>query len=151
MSEPVGQATGAPDGGIHEGGCLCGAVRYRTRGAPRRVIVCHCTFCQRVTGSAFLVEAIFEKANVEIAGGPTGTWEHRSDETGRALRPRFCARCGTTFGMTLEWFPEVQAIFGGTFDDPRWLKVDKHIFARSAVPWMAFPPDAEVHQRHFLY
>ena len=53
--------------------------------------------------------------------------------------------------MTLEWFPEVQAIFGGTFDDPCWLKIAKHIFARSAVPWMPFAPDAEVHQKNFLY
>jgi hypothetical protein len=41
----------------HEGGCLCGNVRYVTHGSPRYQAVCHCTFCQRVTGSAYLVEA----------------------------------------------------------------------------------------------
>ena len=53
--------------------------------------------------------------------------------------------------MTLEWFPEVQTILGGTFDDPHWFEIDKHIFARSAVRWMTFPSGAEVHHKHFLY
>ncbi len=136
---------------VHEGGCFCGSIRYRTRGEPRRGLVCHCTFCQRLTGSAYVVEAIFLKEQVEITGGPIGTYEHRSDETGRALRPQFCARCGTTFGLALEWFPEVQTILSGTFDQPHWFKIDKHIFARSAVRWMTFPPGAEVHHKHFLY
>ncbi len=136
---------------VHEGGCFCGSIRYRTRGEPRRGLVCHCTFCQRLTGSAYVVEAIFLKEQVEITGGPIGTYEHRSDETGRALRPQFCARCGTTFGLALEWFPEVQTILSGTFDQPHWFKIDKHIFARSAVRWMTFPPGAEVHEKHFLY
>ncbi len=69
---------------VHEGGCFCGSIRYRTRGEPRRGLVCHCTFCQRLTGSAYVVEAIFLKEQVEITGGPIGTYEHRSDETGRA-------------------------------------------------------------------
>jgi hypothetical protein len=46
--------------------------------------VCYCTFCQRLTGSAYLVEAILLKEQVEITGGPIGTYEHRSGETGRA-------------------------------------------------------------------
>ena len=44
---------------IHQGGCLCGTVRYRTVGRPERTTICHCTFCQRLTGSAFLVEPVF--------------------------------------------------------------------------------------------
>ncbi len=53
---------------IHKGGCLCGAVRYTTQGDPMRVTVCHCTWCQRRTGSAFAVESLFELEQVEIAG-----------------------------------------------------------------------------------
>ena len=136
---------------IHEGGCVCGAVRYRTKGAPQAAFVCHCTYCQRASGSAFLVEVAFPKEAVEIAGGPIGTYEHKSDESGRALYPQFCTRCATKIGMTVELVPGVQVIFGGTFDDPNWFDIDRHIFARSAVKWMTYPPDATVHQKHWLY
>ncbi len=81
---------------VHEGGCFCGSIRYRTRGEPRRGLVCHCTFCQRLTGSAYVVEAIFLKEQVEITGGPIGTYEHRSDETGRAS-----ARTGSSSGRMI--------------------------------------------------
>ena len=43
---------------VHHGGCLCGEVRYRTTAKPVRVTISHCTFCQRMTGSAYLVEPI---------------------------------------------------------------------------------------------
>ena len=48
--------------GGHDGGCLCGDVRYQVAAAPLRVTICHCTFCQRFTGSAFLVEPISRKS-----------------------------------------------------------------------------------------
>ena len=53
---------------IYEGGCLCGAVRYRTTAEPVVTTICHCTFCQRLTGSAFLVEPIFRAEAVSFSG-----------------------------------------------------------------------------------
>jgi len=38
---------------IHEGGCVCGGVRYRTTGKPQRVSACACTWCQKRSGAAF--------------------------------------------------------------------------------------------------
>jgi hypothetical protein len=67
------------------------------------------------------------------------------------LKLQFCPNCGTKIGMQLEWFPEVQMIFVGTLDDPHWLKMERHIFTRSAVKWMSYPRDAEVHEKHYLY
>jgi hypothetical protein len=58
---------------IHEGGCLCGSVRYRAKGKPSRVSVCHCTDCRRCTGSAFAVVAHFKDENLEISGGALST------------------------------------------------------------------------------
>jgi len=80
---------------IHEGGCLCGSVRYRAEGKPARVSVCHCTDCQRRTGSAFAVVAHFKKENLDVTGGPLSTYEYRSDESHRWIRLEFCLRCGT--------------------------------------------------------
>jgi len=70
----------------HEGGCVCGAVRYRVINAPARTSACHCRFCQRRTGSAFGIGAYFREADVEILSGELKTYEHRSDETQRWLR-----------------------------------------------------------------
>jgi hypothetical protein len=52
----------------HQGGCVCGFVPYVTTGAPLRVTVCHCTWCQRRTGTAFAVVAAFDEKRVEIHG-----------------------------------------------------------------------------------
>jgi hypothetical protein len=75
---------------LHEGGCLCGDIRYRVRGLPLEAIVCHCTSCQRHTGGTFRVAGFFPAENVEYAGPSPTTFEHRSDESDRWLRLEFC-------------------------------------------------------------
>ena len=126
---------------IHEGGCLCGAIRYRVTGKPQRVGACHCTFCQRRTGSAFSVHAFFDEKNVECSGDGLTTYEERSDESNLGLCLHFCKRCATTVMLTVERFPGMRLITGGTFDDPNWFKIDRHIWTRSALHWMVFSPD----------
>ena len=137
----------------HEGGCVCGSVRYVTQGEPLRVTVCHCTWCQRRTGSAFAVEPIFNEEQVKISGGPLTRYRHISDESGRWLDLEFCARCGTNIGFTLQWRPGARAIDAGTFDDPSWIRTDRHhfryIFLRSAQKWSEVPGGAEAYEKHF--
>ena len=70
---------------MHEGGCLCGAVRYRVTNAPFRTGVCHCRFCQRRTGSAFGVGVYFKKDDFALTRGSLKSYEYRSDESGRWL------------------------------------------------------------------
>ncbi len=81
---------------IHEGGCVCGSVRYRITGDPIAATVCHCRFCQRRTGSAFSQPVFFKADQVGFSGGPMKMYVHHSDESHRWLRMQFCARCGTT-------------------------------------------------------
>jgi len=137
----------------HEGGCVCGSVRYVTHGEPFRVTVCHCTWCQRRTGTAFAVEPVFNAQQVEITGGPLTKYRHISDESGRWLEMEFCPTCGTNIGLTLEWRPEVRIIDAGTFDDPSWIRADRyvfrHIFLRSAQKWSVVPDGVEQYEKHF--
>ena len=135
---------------IHRGGCLCGHVRYRTLGKPERTTICHCTFCQRLTGSAFLVEPVFLTKNVEIEKGVVSTFDYHSPDHGRVLHVNFCSKCGTHLSLLFERFPTMQGICGGTYDDPTWFKPDRHIFTRSAVPWMAYPHDVSCFERHAI-
>jgi hypothetical protein len=127
---------------VQEGGCLCGAVRYRVSNVPMRTIICHCTFCQRRTGSAFGFMLYFKQGAVTMTGA-LSSYEHRSDESDRLLRIEFCPNCGTTVSMTADVFSGLRGIAGGTFDDRSWIKVDRHVWTRSAHPWVTLPTNVE--------
>ena len=127
-------------GAIHEGGCLCGAVRYRVRGTPIVSVACHCSFCQRRLGSAFATFAYFEETNLDFVGGVT-EYEHRSDESRRWLRTQFCTRCGTTVTHKAEGRPGQRAVALGTLDDPDSVRIDRHVWVRSKRPWVTIPPE----------
>jgi hypothetical protein len=138
----------------HQGGCVCGAVRYVAHGDPARVTICHCTWCQRRTGSAFGVEAVYEQSRVSFLGRPIRAYRHVSEPSGRWLDQYFCTQCGTNLGLTLEAAPGTRSIPAGTFDDPSWLTRDRirfrDIYMRSARDWSELPAGAEQHQAHFL-
>jgi hypothetical protein len=132
---------------VHEGGCACGAVRYRVKGEPVRTNVCHCTFCQRRTGSAFGIGIFFKEEDIEFEQGELKTYEHHSDESHRWLRLGFCPNCGTTVTWTVEILPGARSIAGGTFDDRDWYKIERHIWTRSAHPWVVIPPGVKVFEQ----
>lgn len=138
----------------HEGGCLCGDVRYRTLAEPIRVTICHCQFCQRFTGSAYLVEPIFRRGDVAFLGAPAKQFGHRSDESGKRVTLNFCATCGTNICLELERFPDVLGLCGGTFDDPNWFDRApdrcRHIFTRSAQNGVVLPAGYDLYEAHAL-
>ena len=115
--------------------------------------MCHCSWCQKRTGTAFAVEPVFEEHQVEIRGGLLSHYRHVSDESGRWLDLDFCPTCGTSIGFTLEWRPGVRAIDAGTFDDPSWIRADRYpfryIYMSSAQDWSVVPAGAEQHEKHF--
>lgn len=129
---------------VRHGGCLCGAVRYRLHGDPVVGTVCHCKFCQKRLGSAYAVLASYEMDAVEIEG-EVKEIEHRSDVSGRWLRMQFCPACGTTVSHTSEWRPGKRAMTAGTLDDPSWLRIDRHIWTQSKLPWVVIPEGVESH------
>jgi hypothetical protein len=137
----------------HEGGCVCGAVRYVAVGAPERVSFCHCTWCQRRTGTAFGAEAVFKEDAVRFTQGTPQIYRHHSDLSGRWLDQHFCARCGSNLGLTLEAVPGIRSIAAGTFDDPSWLDPQsapfRHIFLRSSRAWAEVPEYCERYEMHF--
>jgi len=127
----------------HEGGCSCGAVRYRLHGAPMFVHCCHCTQCQRATGSAFVVNAIIEADRVEMLGGEIAVTPGPS-ESGRPHDVHRCAACGTA--MWSDYGRRRVMIFlrVGALDDPSVFPPDVHIFARSKAAWFALPDATRV-------
>lgn len=132
------------------GGCLCGEVRFTTTGRPLQVLVCHCTMCQRATGSAFSIEPVFLKERVELQGDSLAIYHHRSAEHGRLFHFSFCRTCGNRIGLTLERFPSVQVLYCGTFDDPSWLVPSAHIFTERALPWSVLPSHTPCFKQHIF-
>jgi len=120
----------------NEGGCLCGRVRYATLAMPDRVTVCHCRFCQRATGSAYMVEPIFGKGDFTLLEGSPRTFDQMSEGSGKTVHIHFCGDCGTRLWLSFDRFPDAIGIYAGTFDDPCWFPIDpassKHIFLGAA-------------------
>ena len=132
---------------IHEGGCACGALRYRVRAAPVRTGVCHCKYCQRRTGSAFGVNVYFSKEDFELTRGELKLYQHRSDETNRWLKMEFCPSCATTVTWTLEVQPDLRGVAAGSLDDTSWLRIERHGWTRSKQYWVTIPSGVEVYEK----
>jgi hypothetical protein len=95
---------------FNQGGCLCGAIRYATQAEPMRVTYCHCKFCQRATGSAYMVEPIFHKSSIGIISGKPATYTQASEGSGKQVTINFCSTCGTKLFLGFERFPDVVAL-----------------------------------------
>lgn len=124
---------------VHEGGCVCGAVRYQTRGEPARVSMCSCEWCTKRTGSAFGISVYFDQDRIEFLKSDFEIFRLVSD-AGRWLETEFCKRCGTTVTWTLEFLPGKRGIAGGTFDQPTfWSRPERYVFVRSKPEWLEVP------------
>ena len=122
-----------------DGGCACGALRYRLASEPLFVHCCHCLNCQRQTGSAFVINLLIEADRLQVvAGTPHRVDAPRDDGSVQAIFR--CPRCEVA--VFSEYGPsEVRFVRGGTLDDPTTISPDVHIFTRSKVRWVALPPD----------
>lgn len=131
---------------VHEGGCLCGAVRYRANGPALRTLVCHCHFCQKMTGSTSYAESMFPIDAVEI-DGQLSVYDHYSETSGKAIHLHFCPRCSTMVTLTFDRWPEFRAISRGTFDDPNWVDIGSHIWTESAQSGVVLPANTDCFRR----
>lgn len=139
---------------VNHGGCLCGAVRYATVSSPLRVTICHCRFCQRATGSAYMVEPVFAKTDFEITSGAPATYSLASQGSGKQVTIHFCATCGTKLFLAFERFPDHFGVYGGTFDDPDWFErtplTSRHIFLDSARQGTIIPAGVRTWREHTM-
>ncbi|HZZ87636.1 MAG TPA: GFA family protein [Caulobacteraceae bacterium] len=118
-----------------QGGCACGAVRYRLASAPMFVNCCHCTWCQRETGSAFVINAIIETDRLELIQGetleiPTAT------ESGTPQLIHRCPACHVALWSHYGGRRYGAFVRAGTLDQPSGVQPDAHIFTRSKQPWV---------------
>lgn len=122
-----------------EGGCQCGAVRYRITAMPIVFYLCHCSECQRQTSSAFGESLRLRAETLEIEGS-LKIVTRRSD-AGRLREGHFCPSCGVRIFHGTRDSPEIN-IKAGTLDDTSWLVPAGHIWTRSRQRFIRLETDA---------
>ncbi|HEX7250708.1 MAG TPA: GFA family protein, partial [Burkholderiales bacterium] len=124
---------------LYEGGCTCRAVRYRLLSRPLFVNCCHCRWCQRETGSAFVLNAMIEADRVELlAGEPEAVMTPSASGKGQKIWR--CSKCRIAVWSNYSGAGDaVRFVRVGTLDEPDRLPPDVHIFTASKQPWVVIP------------
>jgi len=131
-----------------EGGCACGAVTYRFDFPLMIVHCCHCRWCQRETGSAFVINALIETSKLAVTGAvETIVTPSQSGKGQIVIR---CPRCKIAlWSHYAGGGPKVAFVRVGTMGDPAACPPDVHIFTGSKLPWIKLPKDAKAFPRFY--
>jgi len=119
------------------GGCQCGHVRYELVGAPAGLVVCHCSGCQRQSGSAFGMSLDVAAEHFELRRGTLRTFEIDCD-SGRRKTCSFCPECGVRIHHACG--DGSLSIKAGTLDDRSGLEPEAHYWTAEKQPWVSIPP-----------
>ncbi len=128
----------------HQGGCLCGAVRYKLRGAPDWSAHCHCRSCQKATGAAFTTWAGMKKENFEVTTGRLTVCNTSPD-----VERGFCGRCGTSLTYVAEkGWPGQVSVLAPTLDDPGIVAPTAHVYVEHRLPWVKLDDGLPTHEQY---
>ena len=119
-----------------EGGCTCGAVRFRMTARPLFVHCCHCRWCQRETGASFALNAIIEADRVVLLKGEPEAVDTPSN-SGKGQKISRCPHCRIALWSNYAGAGDaLRFVRVGTLDEPDRLPPDIHIFTASKQPWV---------------
>jgi hypothetical protein len=122
-----------------EGGCTCRQIRYRMSGAPMFVHCCHCRWCQRETGSAFVINALIEADRTTLLQGAPEVIDTPSN-SGKCQNISRCPNCRVAIWSSYAGAGDaLRFLRVGTLDDPDSFSPDIHIFTSSKQPWVVLP------------
>jgi hypothetical protein len=113
-----------------EGGCLCGAVRYRIGAAPDHADYCHCRMCQRATGAPVVAWLTVARAAFAWTRGEPAVY--RSSASAERL---FCQTCGTQLAFRDISEPQDLDVTLASLDDPEAVRPTHHIWTSSRIGW----------------
>jgi hypothetical protein len=117
-----------------DGGCLCGQVRYHSDSSPLFTALCHCTHCQKQSGSAFSIIVAVKARSLEILGDIKAFSDKGGDD--RAVSRQFCPTCGSALFTVGDGAPGVTFIKAGTLDDTAQLEPTMALWCESRQPWV---------------
>ena len=125
--------------GVFEGRCTCGSVRYRMQAPPMIVHCCHCTWCQRETGSSYVINALIETDRLAVLDGePVEVLTPSASGKGQKIWR--CPECHVALWSHFAGFGDkVSFVRVGTLDDEYKFEPDVHVFTTSRRPWVRIP------------
>ncbi|MBS0220069.1 MAG: GFA family protein [Proteobacteria bacterium] len=117
-----------------DGGCICGALRYRVKDLPLAVFMCHCDNCQKRTGSAFSLSMIVWRKDFETTSGET-LWCDLPGGSGALHRQHVCPHCLTRTHTEMMAHPDIINVRPGTLDRPQAVMPVAQVWTSAAHPW----------------
>jgi len=118
--------------------CVCGQLTVTINGDPARVNLCNCRECQRRTGSAFQLGALFDDSQIKAIGGEAKTYT-RTGESGRTMTLHFCPTCGVSVYFRAEGRPGMIGVHAGCFADPDFPAPNMALWTRTKHHWLTLP------------
>lgn len=127
------------------GHCYCGNIAFEAEADPATVMVCHCTDCQELTGSAY--RAVVTANDLVVTKGSPKVWIKTAD-SGRQRAHAFCADCGSPiYSGPTDGSLATVSLRIGTVDQRRELEPHKQIWTGSALPWAIILTGLEGHEK----
>jgi hypothetical protein len=120
-----------------QGGCQCGAVRYRLTSAPLSVYNCHCKDCQRLSGAGWSMSMIVREADFAVTGATVQY--RRTADSGNVITMNFCAHCHGWMWNDPP-VPGIKVARAGTLDDIDWAVPVGNIWTDSKAAWANIDP-----------
>ena len=126
----------------YTGGCQCGGVRYVLKAEPIRTVACHCSECQKQSGSAFGMSMIVPEASLTVTG--TTKSYVRTADSGNRNEGVFCPECGNRIYQIPRHFKDALVLKPGTLDDTSWVRPSHFAFMKSCQGWVPIPEGVTV-------
>ena len=118
------------------GQCHCGAIRYEAEVDPARTQACHCTDCQRLSGSPYRVSIPAPRESFVLLSGNPRIYVKTAD-SGNKRAQAFCADCGSPIYSSAVSDPPMYSLRVGCLDERAALPPHKQIWCRSSLGWAA--------------
>lgn len=119
-----------------DGGCHCGAITYEAEIDPEKVVICHCTDCQALSGSAFRTVVLTAAENFKLLSGTPKTYV-KTAQSGNKRAQVFCPDCGAhLYAGPVETGTGMLGLRGGTIRQRAELVPKTQVWGASALPWL---------------
>ncbi|HEY7690164.1 MAG TPA: GFA family protein [Dongiaceae bacterium] len=123
-----------------KGGCLCGQASYEIAADPIMAVHCHCTDCQKTSGSGHTEHVLFPRAAVKLTG-KLSEYKSKAD-SGNTVTRAFCPTCGSPVFSASSGMPDMLTVRAGTLEDPAKFQAQATVYAIRRHKWD--PMDASI-------